>query len=60
MLVEEALGDGQFEGRAEHQAPDVDGTVLLTVDGGGGAAPGDIVTARVTGSDGADLLASRI
>jgi MiaB/RimO family radical SAM methylthiotransferase len=61
VLVEEALGDGQFEGRAEHQAPDVDGTVLLTVDGPAGrAAPGDIVTARVTGSDGADLLASRI
>jgi ribosomal protein S12 methylthiotransferase len=61
VLVEEALGDGQFEGRAEHQAPDVDGTVLLTVEGAaGGVAPGDIVTARVTGSDGADLLASRI
>jgi ribosomal protein S12 methylthiotransferase RimO len=61
VLVEEALGDGQFEGRAEHQAPDVDGTVLLTVDGpAGGAAPGDIVTARVTSSNGADLLASRI
>jgi ribosomal protein S12 methylthiotransferase len=65
VLVEEALGDGQFEGRAEHQAPDVDGTVLLTVEGAlegtaGGVAPGDLVTARVTGSDGADLLASRI
>ncbi len=65
VLVEEALDDGQFEGRAEHQAPDVDGTVLLTVEGAlegptGGVAPGDLVTARVTGSDGADLLASRI
>jgi ribosomal protein S12 methylthiotransferase RimO len=61
VLVEETLGDGQFEGRAEHQAPDVDGTVLLTVEGpAGSVAPGDIVTARVTGSDGADLMACRI
>jgi ribosomal protein S12 methylthiotransferase len=61
VLVEESLGDGQFEGRAEHQAPDVDGTVLLTVEGPtGGVAPGDIVTARVTGSDGADLMACRM
>jgi ribosomal protein S12 methylthiotransferase RimO len=58
VLVEQAAGDGEFEGRAAHQAPDVDGTVLLTVDGpAGSVAPGDIVTARVTGSDGADLLA---
>jgi len=61
VLVEEALGDGKFEGRAEHQAPDVDGTVLLTVAGpAGSVAPGDIVTARVTGSDGADLTACQI
>jgi ribosomal protein S12 methylthiotransferase RimO len=59
VLVEEALGDGQFEGRAEHQAPEVDGTVLLTPTPGD-IALGDIVTARVTGSDGADLLARRI
>jgi tRNA A37 methylthiotransferase MiaB len=61
VLVEEALGGGEFEGRAAHQAPDVDGTVLLTVDGAeGSVAPGAIVTARVTGSDGADLLARQI
>jgi ribosomal protein S12 methylthiotransferase RimO len=61
VLVEEALGDGEFEGRAAHQAPDVDGTVQLTVDAAeGGVAPGAIVTARVTGSDGADLIACQI
>ncbi|MEU4821909.1 30S ribosomal protein S12 methylthiotransferase RimO [Actinomadura sp. NPDC023710] len=47
-------GDGGFEGRAEHQAPEVDGTVLVR---GEGLALGDIVEARVAGSDGVDLVA---
>ncbi|NYE12261.1 30S ribosomal protein S12 methylthiotransferase RimO [Actinomadura citrea] len=47
-------GDGGFEGRAEHQAPEVDGTVLVR---GEGLALGDIVEARVVGSDGVDLVA---
>lgn len=46
--------DGGFEGRAEHQAPEVDGTVLVR---GEGLALGDIVDARVVGSDGVDLVA---
>ncbi|GGP93298.1 ribosomal protein S12 methylthiotransferase RimO [Actinomadura coerulea] len=46
--------DGGFEGRAEHQAPEVDGTVLVR---GEGLALGDIVEARVVGSDGVDLVA---
>jgi MiaB/RimO family radical SAM methylthiotransferase len=58
VLVEEDLGDGQYEGRAMHQAPDVDGSVTLTADGK--LAPGDLVMARVTGSDGADLEACPI
>ncbi|NDU72605.1 30S ribosomal protein S12 methylthiotransferase RimO [Actinomadura sp. DSM 109109] len=45
---------GAFEGRAEHQAPEVDGTVLVR---GEGLALGDIVEARVVGSDGVDLVA---
>jgi ribosomal protein S12 methylthiotransferase len=56
VLVEEAVRDGEYEGRAEHQAPDVDGSVTLLVEDGK-VALGDIVTARVTGSDGADLVA---
>jgi ribosomal protein S12 methylthiotransferase len=56
VLVEEALGVGEYEGRAAHQAPDVDGSVTLLVQDGK-VAVGDIVTARVTGSDGADLMA---
>ncbi|MGI5203189.1 30S ribosomal protein S12 methylthiotransferase RimO [Spirillospora sp. CA-108201] len=54
----EQAGDGApgggFEGRAEHQAPEVDGTVLVR---GEGLALGDIVEARVAGSDGVDLVA---
>ncbi|WP_067461731.1 30S ribosomal protein S12 methylthiotransferase RimO [Actinomadura macra] len=58
VLLEEEAGDGAFEGRAEHQAPEVDGTVLVTGAGlPAGTAVGDIVTARVTGSDGVDLVA---
>ncbi|MFD0686532.1 30S ribosomal protein S12 methylthiotransferase RimO [Actinomadura fibrosa] len=53
VLLEDKAGDA-FEGRAEHQAPEVDGTVLVR---GAGLALGEIVTARVTGSDGVDLVA---
>ncbi|TDC74733.1 30S ribosomal protein S12 methylthiotransferase RimO [Actinomadura sp. 7K507] len=47
-------GDGDVEGRAAHQAPEVDGTVIVR---GGGLPIGEIVAARVTGSDGVDLIA---
>jgi ribosomal protein S12 methylthiotransferase RimO len=60
VLIEEVpqddeLGDGRYEGRAAHQAPEVDGTT--TVISGSGLSAGDLVTARVTGSDGVDLVA---
>lgn len=54
VLLEEKTEDGDFEGRAAHQAPEVDGTVLVR---GAGLALGEIVTARVVGSDGVDLIA---
>jgi ribosomal protein S12 methylthiotransferase len=53
VLVEAVDGD-EAEGRALHQAPEVDGTTLVT---GGGLAVGDVVAAVVEGSDGVDLLA---
>jgi ribosomal protein S12 methylthiotransferase len=56
VLVEEVLGDGRYEGRAAHQAPDVDGSTTLEADRP--LAPGDLVIARVTESAGADLIAS--
>ena len=60
VLVEEAVlveegGEGRYEGRAAHQAPDVDGSTTLLADRP--LAPGDLVTARVTESVGADLIA---
>jgi ribosomal protein S12 methylthiotransferase len=55
VLIEEALGDGRYLGRAAHQAPEVDGTVEVTC--ARPAAPGDLVAAVVTGSDGVDLTA---
>jgi ribosomal protein S12 methylthiotransferase len=55
VLVEAVTGDG-LEGRAAHQAPEVDGATLVTgapVD----AEVGDLVRATVTGSAGVDLTA---
>ncbi|MUN40077.1 30S ribosomal protein S12 methylthiotransferase RimO [Actinomadura litoris] len=57
VLLEEEAADGAFEGRAAHQAPEVDGTVLVR---GEGLAVGAIVPARVTGSDGVDLIADAL
>ncbi|TYK48213.1 30S ribosomal protein S12 methylthiotransferase RimO [Actinomadura decatromicini] len=54
VLLEDKAEDGLVEGRAEHQAPEVDGTVRVR---GAGLALGEIVAARVTGSDGVDLTA---
>ncbi len=55
VLIEEKLGDGRYEGRSAHQAPEVDGTT--TVEAGQDLSPGQIVAATVTGSDGVDLIA---
>jgi hypothetical protein len=52
--VESVDADG-IEGRAAHQAPEVDGSTTLTVD-----LPvrvGDLVEAQVTAAMGADLVA---
>ncbi|TDC50552.1 30S ribosomal protein S12 methylthiotransferase RimO [Actinomadura sp. KC345] len=54
VLMEDKTEGGDVEGRAAHQAPEVDGTVVVR---GGGPAIGEIVAARVTGSDGVDLIA---
>ncbi|HEX3389604.1 MAG TPA: 30S ribosomal protein S12 methylthiotransferase RimO [Streptosporangiaceae bacterium] len=55
VLLEEDLGDGNYLGRAAHQAPEVDGTT--TVRGVSGAAIGDFLPARVAEGDGVDLVA---
>ncbi|MDA2802877.1 30S ribosomal protein S12 methylthiotransferase RimO [Nocardiopsis suaedae] len=54
VLVETDLGDGTYEGRSAHQAPEVDGSTLVR---GTGLAPGDIVPATVVEAMGVDLVA---
>jgi len=47
----ETVGSGVAEGRGEHQAPEVDGSVTLAAD----LVVGAVVLARVVGSSGVDL-----
>ena len=56
VLVESA-GETTAEGRAAHQAPEVDGTTLVA---GGGLRVGDLVRAVVTGASGVDLVADLV
>jgi tRNA A37 methylthiotransferase MiaB len=62
VLVEAVLDTAEglvVEGRAAHQAPEVDGSTAL-VDGEGlvsAVRVGQLVTATVVGSDGVDLVA---
>jgi len=56
VIIEERLGDGLFEGRAAHPAPEVDGTT--TVQAGADLTPGQLVRATVVSSDGVDLVAT--
>jgi ribosomal protein S12 methylthiotransferase RimO len=49
---------GEVTGRADHQAPETDGQVVLAPAGGWWQpAPGMFVTAKVTGTQGVDLVA---
>ena len=72
ILIEDHLADGPdggtFEGRAAHQAPEVDGVITIVPGTDGSAGPagatgparlavGQIIKARVTGSEGVDLTA---
>jgi ribosomal protein S12 methylthiotransferase len=57
VLLESLDDDGTAEGRAAHQGPEVDGSTRV-VDLPDGAYVGAIVPARVTASDGVDLVAS--
>ncbi|MGQ0845470.1 MAG: MiaB/RimO family radical SAM methylthiotransferase [Sporichthyaceae bacterium] len=52
---EEQFGPARAEGRAAHQAPEVDGGVVLI---GGTAAVGEFVAATVIGNMGVDLVAT--
>jgi ribosomal protein S12 methylthiotransferase len=59
-VLVDTIDDGVVEGRAAHQAPEVDGsTTLVAGDGVDLAAlrPGDLVRATVTATEGVDLVA---
>ena len=58
VLAETPLEGGAFEGRAAHQAPEVDGST--TVRGDVGARPGDLVRATVAAAEGVDLVADAV
>ncbi|MGH3223980.1 MAG: 30S ribosomal protein S12 methylthiotransferase RimO [Streptosporangiaceae bacterium] len=58
VLIEADSGDGSFEGRAAHQAPEVDGVTTVRADRP--LAAGDMVPALVRSSDGVDLTADAI
>jgi len=55
VLIDEVLPDGGYLGRADHQAPEVDGAT--EVRSKRPLQPGDLVPAVVTGSAGVDLEA---
>jgi ribosomal protein S12 methylthiotransferase len=56
VLIDEVLGANRYLGRAAHQAPEVDGTTELICERP--AAPGDLLSVVMTGSDGVDLIAT--
>jgi ribosomal protein S12 methylthiotransferase RimO len=58
VIIDEVLADGSYLGRAEHQAPEVDGAIELH--SARSLAIGDLVEAVVTGSDGVDLHAETV
>ena len=58
VVIDEVLPDGRYLGRAEHQAPEVDGATEVRCERQ--LKPGDLVTAAITGSDGVDLLADAL
>jgi len=58
VLIEEDLGGQLYEGRAAHQAPEVDG--VTTVASPTPLAIGDMVSARIVVSQGVDLVADAI
>ena len=58
MLIEERLEPGRYQGRAGHQAPEVDGVTAVR-----SPAPlsvGETVSAVVVGSEGVDLVAEAL
>jgi ribosomal protein S12 methylthiotransferase RimO len=59
-VLVDSVEDGVVEGRAAHQAPEVDGSTTLVGERAAVLRPGELVTARVTAADGVDLVASPV
>ncbi len=59
-VLVDRVDEGEVEGRAAHQAPEVDGATTLVGGEVAGLRPGDLVEARVTGADGVDLIAEPV
>ncbi len=59
-VLVESVSDGSVEGRTAGQAPEVDGATTLTGPGCDVLAVGDLVRARVIGSEGVDLVAELV
>lgn len=62
QVLVDSVDDGVVEGRAAHQAPEVDGSTTLVAPSGGGVdlaalRPGDLVRCTVTATEGVDLVA---
>jgi ribosomal protein S12 methylthiotransferase len=53
VVLIESVDGAEAEGRAPHQAPEVDGSTTVH---GAGLAVGTFVTVRITGSEGVDLI----
>jgi len=58
VLLERRLSTGRYEGRAAHQAPEVDGTTVVR--GCDGSRVGSLVRATFVAADGADLVAEAV
>jgi ribosomal protein S12 methylthiotransferase len=62
-VLVDSVTDGVVEGRAAHQAPEVDGSTTLVPGSSvdlGELLPGDLVRAVVTGTEGVDLVAEAV
>ncbi|GGK90545.1 30S ribosomal protein S12 methylthiotransferase RimO [Mangrovihabitans endophyticus] len=64
-VLVDSVADGVVEGRAAHQAPEVDGSTTLVADDVSGGdltalCPGDLVRAKVVATEGVDLVAEPV
>lgn len=59
-VLVDAIENGEIEGRAAHQAPEIDGSTTLRGALAGELRVGDLVRAKVTASDGVDLVAEPV